>query len=98
MLYSFRNHIVKTLTDLHVSSLGLLSWNPPCAVGGRNRQRTLFMIDIRDYPEVVDAINSIVNNGSIAEVKKEKNHRDRTVTILVIEQYRVIKHRHNLDD
>lgn len=44
---------------------------------------------------MVDAINSIVNNGSIAEVKREKNHkdRDRTVTLLVIEQYRVIKYR-----
>lgn len=61
--------------------------------------RTPFrMIDIRDIPQVVDAINSIVNNGSIAEIKREKNHRDGTTTVLVIEQYRVIKHRHNIDE
>ena len=49
------------------------------------------MLDIRDYPEIIDAVNGILNKkGSVAEVKREINRKDMTVTIMVVEQYRSV--------
>ena len=48
------------------------------------------MIDIRDYPEVIDAINAVINNRSIAEIKTEKRMEDGRQTVIVVEQSRRI--------
>ena len=42
------------------------------------------MIDIRDYPEVIDAINAVINSRGLAEVKIEQKG------IAVVEQKRTI--------
>lgn len=47
------------------------------------------MIDIRTMPEVIDAINAVLNNKSIAEIKTEKWRSGEKVT--VVEQARTVK-------
>lgn len=39
------------------------------------------MIDIRDFPFVIDTINSILNNRGIAEVKNERKDKDHLVVV-----------------
>ena len=39
------------------------------------------MTDIRNYPQAVEAINAVVSNGGIAEIKVEKN---QTLTVVEI--------------
>ena len=56
------------------------------------------MIDVRDHEDALDAINSVINNDNIAEIKVEKNRRDGTVTIFVLEHIRSIKFRKNIQD
>ena len=43
-------------------------------------------MDIREYPEVVDAINAIITNKGVAEIKLEKKD-----TIVVVETSRQVK-------
>ncbi len=38
------------------------------------------MIDIRDYPEAVEAVNAIVSNGGAAEIKIERS-KERLVVV-----------------
>ena len=45
------------------------------------------MIDIKDYPEVLEAINAIMNNGGAAEIKTEKHQTQ----VVVVELSRQIK-------
>lgn len=47
------------------------------------------MIDIREYPEVIEIINGILNNGGVAEVKNEKRRREDN--IVVVETMRVLR-------
>ena len=44
------------------------------------------MIDIRDYPEVIETINAIVSNEKAAEVKLERKGR-----LVVVELSRQVK-------
>lgn len=44
------------------------------------------MVDIKDHPQIMDAINTIVSNGGIAEIKLEKGK-----TITVVEIVRKVK-------
>jgi hypothetical protein len=46
-------------------------------------------IDIRDYPEVIEIINGIINNHGVAEVKNEK--RQGEVNLVVVEISRTVK-------
>lgn len=46
------------------------------------------MIDIRKRPEVLEIINTILNNGGIAEVKNESRHSEN---IVVVEIKRTVK-------
>jgi len=50
-------------------------------------------MDIRDYPKIVDTINSILRNKGIAEVKVEKND-----TLVVVEVGRTVKHTEKEND
>ena len=45
-------------------------------------------LDIRDYPELIEIINSIVNNHGIAEIKKE---RDGIVAVEITRKLRTTK-------
>lgn len=56
------------------------------------------MIDVRDHDDALDAINSVINNDKIAEIKVEKNRRDGSITIFVLEHIRSIKYRGNVQD
>lgn len=47
------------------------------------------MFDIRDYPEVVDTINYIINNRGTAEIKNEAR-RDE-VNLVVVEITRAVR-------
>lgn len=47
------------------------------------------MIDIKQMPDIENAINAIVNNQGIAEVKTEDWHGELKVT--VVEQSRSLK-------
>lgn len=47
------------------------------------------MIDIRDYPEVIDCLNSIINNKGTAEIKNEA--RKDNVNLVVVEISRAVK-------
>ena len=49
------------------------------------------MIDIRDWPEVIDAVNAVLNNKGIAEVKNEK--RQGKDNLVVVELTRKLKTR-----
>lgn len=42
------------------------------------------MIDIRDHPEVCEAINAVVNNRGIAEVKNEKRRGEDNLVVVEI--------------
>lgn len=46
-------------------------------------------IDIRDYPEVVEIINGIINNRGTAEIKNEK--RQGEVNLVVVEINRAVR-------
>ena len=45
------------------------------------------VIDIGRLPEVIDAVNAIINNGKVAEIKKEQNG----TAVTVVEQQRALK-------
>lgn len=47
------------------------------------------MIEIRSYPEVLDKINAIVNNGGTAEVKIETQGNNKRIA--VVETKRALK-------
>lgn len=47
------------------------------------------MIDIRDYPNVLDAVNASINAGNTVEIKPEKNG------IVVAEHIRLFKGKFN---
>lgn len=47
------------------------------------------MIDVRDYPKVIEAINAVLNKGRIAEVKNER--RKGEDNIVVVEITRTLK-------
>ena len=47
------------------------------------------MIDIREHPEVIDAINAVLNNRGIAETKNEM--RRGKDNIVVVEISRTLK-------
>lgn len=59
----------------------------PCPPGKRRASPVMF--DIRDHPEVCEAINAVVNNGGIAEVKNEK--RKGEDNYVVVEIVRALK-------
>ena len=48
------------------------------------------MIDIRDYPEVVDEINAILNSHGTCEIKNEAN-RTSAERLVVVEISRKLK-------
>lgn len=45
--------------------------------------------DLRKYPKCIEAINAVLNNGGVAEVKLEHNGRD--LLVLEVNNYRIIK-------
>lgn len=47
------------------------------------------MIDIRDYPKVIEAINAVLNKQRIAEIKNER--RKGQDNIVVVEITRTLK-------
>lgn len=47
------------------------------------------MIDIRDYPEVIEIINGIINNRGTAEIKNER--RQGETNLVVVEITRAVK-------
>lgn len=47
------------------------------------------MIDIRDFPEIIDIINGIVNNHGTAEIKNEA--RKGETNLVVVEIARTVK-------
>ncbi len=47
------------------------------------------LIDIREYPEAIDAMNAVLNNDGIAEVKNEKRHGE--VNLVVVEISRKVR-------
>lgn len=49
------------------------------------------MIDIRDYPEALDAINDVLNSGRRADIGNER--RQGKDNIVVVEVTRVVKTR-----
>lgn len=49
------------------------------------------MIDIMDCPEASEAINAILNNEGIAEVKREYNRKTGRYQIVVVEVRRSLK-------
>ena len=51
-------------------------------------------IDIAEHHETIDAINTIVNNNNIAEVKAEKNGK----RIVVVEINRTFRQSKELDN
>lgn len=55
----------------------------------KNNEVNTMMIDIKQMPEIESAINAIVNNQGIAEVKAEDWHGEHKVT--VVEQTRSLK-------
>ena len=50
-------------------------------------------IDIREHPGIIEAINAIINNGGIAEIKTETRNAMTSVSVslTVVEQFRRIK-------
>ena len=70
----------------------------PCGGGNSKHSPRTEMIDVRDHEDALDAINSVINNDKIAEIKVEKNRRDGTVTIFVLAHIRSIKFRKNIQD
>lgn len=50
------------------------------------------MVDITQFPEVVSAVNAILNNGGAAEIKLEHNKS----VIVVVEPQRTIKYRNEI--
>ena len=52
------------------------------------------MIDIGKIPELVEAVNAIVNNGKVAEIKKEQNGQ----SVTVVEQQRSLKKKIEIKD
>lgn len=51
-------------------------------------------IDLKDYPETIDAINTIVNDNNIAEIKAEKNGK----RIVVVEINRTLRQSKELEN
>ena len=49
------------------------------------------MIDVRNHPETLEAINAIINNGGAAEVKVER--RKESLSLVVVELSRKVKHK-----
>lgn len=47
------------------------------------------MVNIEDHPEVVKAVNAILNNKGAAEIKLERNGKE----IVVVEPTRTVKFR-----
>lgn len=47
------------------------------------------MIDIRTMPDLLETINAILNNGGLAEIKREKWKTGEKIT--VVEQTRSVK-------
>ena len=50
---------------------------------------TFLMIDIRDFPEALDAINDVLNSGRRADIGNER--RQGKDNIVVVEITRVVK-------
>lgn len=51
------------------------------------------MVDIRDFPEVIDIVNAIINNKGTAEIKTERKKDNGNVTenLVVVEISRSVK-------
>lgn len=47
------------------------------------------MIDIRDYPDVVECLNTIINNRGVAEIKNEAKRGE--INLVVVEITRAVK-------
>ena len=47
-------------------------------------------MDVREHPKTIEAINRILDNKGIAEVKKEKDD-----TLVVVEVHRTVKEKEN---
>ena len=51
------------------------------------------MIDIGKMPDLIDAVNAIINNDKVAEIKKEQSG----TTVTVVEQQRSLKRKIEID-
>lgn len=49
------------------------------------------MLDVREMPEVLSAINAILNNGGIFEGKLEYNRETKSKELVVVEITRTVK-------
>jgi len=49
------------------------------------------MIDIRNYPKVIDDINYCLNHGSPAEVKNEKRRGEDNITVVELSRRLISK-------
>ena len=52
-----------------------------------------YMIDVGTMPDLIEAVNAVINNGKVAEIKIEKT----TGTVTVVEQYRTLKRKINIE-
>ena len=52
----------------------------------RNFQKLNLIMDVREHPKTIEAINRILDNKGIAEVKQEKDD-----TLVVVEVRRTVK-------
>ena len=66
------------------------------APSGRAISAAHLLIDIRNFPEILDMINSVINSRRTAEVKLEKRNKD--LYIAVYETARGIKDRIQLPE
>lgn len=48
------------------------------------------MIDIKDYPSIVETINAILNNRGTAEIKNESHDG---INLVVVQITRTVKHK-----
>ena len=55
---------------------------------GLDKTRVLPLLDLRDYPDILDALNAIINNGDPAEIKKEGNG-ERLVVVSLSRQVKI---------
>ena len=42
------------------------------------------MIDLRNYPEIIDCLNNIINNKGVAEIKNEARKGDENLVVVEI--------------
>ncbi|MCQ2544303.1 MAG: hypothetical protein MJ126_09085 [Lachnospiraceae bacterium] len=65
------------------------SFSQGCPARSENKQKEILMnIDLRQYPESIETINSIISKNSIAEIKTEHGGEK----IVVVEIDRTLKH------